>query len=350
MALVIIINHVKTKNVFIKDYEESATLESPIIVIKHNFDKLTYNTNLNPIPKRLIFEVNCRRIIEGDSLELSFTSELQNRSEYRFPSDKEMHELAKNCTTFFKIFDYKRFIVSQEELGFPIAYSLIAHKDSVQIEMLLRAIYRPQNVYCIHIDRSSNFDLLNAMKAITKCLPNAFIASKLENVIYEEYSRLQADINCMTDLIKTDVPWKYLINLPAQEYPLKTNAEIVEILKLFNGTSSIESVYNEGTYYRINETYRVNKETMKMEGTGQQKEPPPHNITVGKGSAYGAFSRHFVKFALTDDRAQDVLRWTRDTFSPDETFWATLAINKHLGAPGIKYTGGVCKMLLFCSK
>lgn len=69
---------------------------------------------------------------------------------------------------------------------------------------------------------------------------------------------------------------------------------------------------------------------MRMEGMGQQKELPPHNITVGKGSAYGAFCRHFMKCALIDDRAQDVLGWTRDTFNLDETFWATLAINKHL--------------------
>ena len=41
------------------------------------------------------------------------------------------------------------------------------------------------------------------MKAIANCLPNVFIASKLEDVIYEGYSRLQADINCMTDLLIT---------------------------------------------------------------------------------------------------------------------------------------------------
>ena len=47
----------------------------------------------------------------------------------------------------------------------------------------------------------------------------------------------------------------------------------------------------------------------------------------------------FVDFAVNDMKAREILKWTEDTFSPDETYWATLAMNKRLGTPGIKYTG-----------
>ena len=43
--------------------------------------------------------------------------------------------------------------MTAEEEAFPIAYSLLMHKEVEQAERLLRAIYRPQNSYCIHIDK-----------------------------------------------------------------------------------------------------------------------------------------------------------------------------------------------------
>ena len=292
--------------------------------------------------ERLVHEVDCRKIIEGDELEISYALDELKNGDYNCSSNDDVRNNAQNCELFLKMFNYNRFTISNEEMDFPIAFSLLVHKDAVQMEMLLRAIYRPHNVYCIHIDRKSNSSLYDAITAVTKCLPNVFIASNLEDVVYASYSRLQADINCMHDLLNyTDIKWKYLINLPAQEYPLKTNLEIVKILKLFNGINSIESVYDSASNYRVNETYKVNPKTLKMESTKQRKPPPPHNMTVGKGSAYGAFSRRFVEFALNDERAQDLLKWTEDTYSPDETFWATLAINKHLGTPGIQYNGKV---------
>ena len=65
--------------------------------------------------------------------------------------------------------------------------------------------------------------------------------------------------------------------------------------------------------------------------------PPPHDIDIVRGSAYGVFSREFVEFIIKDPRARDLLKWSEDTFSPDEHYWATLHhqyANPHLKAPG----------------
>ena len=37
--------------------------------------------------------------------------------------------------------------------------------------------------------------------------------------------------------------WKYFINLSGQMFPLHTNAELVQILKLYNGANDIEGTY-----------------------------------------------------------------------------------------------------------
>ena len=114
-----------------------------------------------------------------------------------------------------------------------------------QVERLLRAIYRPQNMYCIHIDLNSPAEVHAGMMALARCFPNVFIASKLEYVVYAGFSRLQADINCMSDHVKQDDRWRYLINVAGEAFPLRTNAEIVKILKIYNGANDIEGIYGK---------------------------------------------------------------------------------------------------------
>ena len=133
--------------------------------------------------ERLVHEVDCRRIIEGDESEIAYALDVLRNGDNSCSSNDDVRNNAQNCERFLKMFNYNRITISKEEIDFPIAFSLLVHKDAVQMEMLLRAIYRPHNVYCIHIDRKSNSSLHDAMREVTKCLPNVFIASKLEDVI-----------------------------------------------------------------------------------------------------------------------------------------------------------------------
>ena len=103
---------------------------------------------------------------------------------------------------------------SQNEADFPIAYNILTHKDVHQIEFLLRAIYRPQNVYCIHIDAKQPISFQSGLRAIAACFENVYIASKLESVVYAGFTRLQADINCMQDQVFVV---KYLLLMYFQE-------------------------------------------------------------------------------------------------------------------------------------
>lgn len=43
----------------------------------------------------------------------------------------------------------------------------------------------------------------------------------------------------MSDLWKFK-SWKYFINLSGMEFPLKTNGDLVKILKAYNGTNELE--------------------------------------------------------------------------------------------------------------
>lgn len=108
-------------------------------------------------------------------------------------------------------------------------------------ERLLRAIYAPQNVYCVHVDKKAKDSVFAAIMAITSCFPNVFMVSRPVDVVYAAWPRVQADLNCMADLYNASTTWKYFINLCGQDFPLKTNLEIVRSLRSLNGKNNMES-------------------------------------------------------------------------------------------------------------
>ncbi|XP_033728967.1 N-acetyllactosaminide beta-1,6-N-acetylglucosaminyl-transferase-like [Pecten maximus] len=229
-------------------------------------------------------------------------------------------------------------VVSDIERRFPIAFSILLYRDVEQAERLLRALYRPNNIYCFHVDLSADPVLHKAVESIVKCFHNVFISSKLEDVVYSSMSRLQADLNCMADLLQSNVPWKYFINSPSQQFPLKTNLELVKILTVYNGSNDIEGITQPFRMLKNRIAYKYVVKNGSMMLTGEKMGKPPHNITVVKGSAYGAFSRQFVNFTLHNQMSRDLLTYLKDVNSPDEYYWSTLNHDRMIAAPG-GYTG-----------
>ncbi|KFQ38474.1 N-acetyllactosaminide beta-1,6-N-acetylglucosaminyl-transferase, isoform C, partial [Mesitornis unicolor] len=225
--------------------------------------------------------------------------------------------------------------LSAEEAAFPIAYVMTLHKDFETFERLFRAVYMPQNVYCVHVDTKAPAPFHQAVQRLVGCFPNAFLASRAERVVYGGASRLRADLHCMRDLLASAVPWHYLINTCGQDFPLKTNREIVQRLKGLGGKNITPGVLPPP--HVTARTKYVHREQLYslfsfMLWTFVRKDPPPHNLTVYFGSAYVALTRPFVEFVLQDQRAIDLLAWSEDTYSPDEHFWVTL--NRIPGVPG----------------
>jgi hypothetical protein len=49
----------------------------------------------------------------------------------------------------------------------------------------------------------------------------------------------------MEELWKRHKTWKYFINLTGQEFPLKTNYELVKILQAYNGANDVEATVKQ---------------------------------------------------------------------------------------------------------
>ncbi|KAM9338276.1 beta-1,3-galactosyl-O-glycosyl-glycoprotein beta-1,6-N-acetylglucosaminyltransferase 4-like [Symphorus nematophorus] len=291
---------------------------------------------LNEIQTVHKYNINCLAIYEMDPVEVGKSLVIRRKHVVQ-DTDESLVNLTLNCSLFINSRGYDDVCVSDEEKEFPLAYSLVVHKSAWMVERLIRALYSPTNIYCIHYDQKSSAQFIAAMEGVARCLPNVFIASKRESVYYASISRLKADLNCLSDLLRSEVKWKYVINLCGQDFPLKSNIELVSELKNLNGANMLETSRPSDLkkerfrfHYELQDVmFEYQKLPVK---TQQAKAPAPHGIEVFIGNAYFVLSRDFIVHIDTSPVVKDFLAWSQDTYSPDEHFWATLV--RLEGVPG----------------
>ncbi|XP_034031510.1 beta-1,3-galactosyl-O-glycosyl-glycoprotein beta-1,6-N-acetylglucosaminyltransferase 3-like [Thalassophryne amazonica] len=265
----------------------------------------------------------CSAIITGDieGKKADFEVLLFSKRTWQLPETFYLN-ITRDCQNYIENRGFITEPLSKEEKDFPIAYSMVIHEQIEMFERLLRAIYTPQNIYCVHVDQKSTENYKNAVKAIISCFPNVFMASKLERVVYASWSRVQADLNCMKDLLSSHVQWRYLLNTCGTDFPLKTNREMVKALKALKGRNSMATgVPSKHLTARWDYHYIVTDFIM---GTGTRKSPPPITSPMYAGNAYIVVTRDFVRHVLQDKDVQKFVEWEKDTYSPDEHMWATL--------------------------
>ena len=277
-----------------------------------------------PIPSEYQADLpGCLAIINGDLEGTRFRLEqLMKPGETKTLPTKFDPTVTKDCKAYVRRRGFIPAPLSVEEQNFPIAYSMVIHEKVEMFERLLRAIYHPQNIYCVHVDKKSSQDFLHAVNAIVSCFPNVFIASKLETIVYGTWYRVQADLNCMKDLLHKPVQWKYLLNTCGADLPIKTNAEMVMALQTLNGRNSLESeATNDDKKDRWKYHFKVSDQIIQ---TNVLKSPPPISTPMYQGNAYFVVTREFVRHVIEDPEIQKFLEWEKDTYSPDEHLWATL--------------------------
>ncbi|XP_045169948.2 beta-1,3-galactosyl-O-glycosyl-glycoprotein beta-1,6-N-acetylglucosaminyltransferase-like [Mercenaria mercenaria] len=285
------------------------------------YRKQVFMANYRPIKNSA--GINCTKIIiYNDKHEISNAQNIMTKSvsvKSKLTPDFYLN-ITNKCDLFRDSRGYIEHPLSKTEFEFPVAFSILVYKDIEQVERLLRSIYRPHNFYCIHIDSKVDKSERKAVEKIADCLHNVFIAGQSVDVKWGDFTLLEAELACMKTLWAYK-QWKYYINLAGQEFPLKTNREIVAILKSLEGANVVD-----GSLSRARKVYPKRWRMAKW--------PPPHKIQIVKGSMHIAVNRHFVDFCLHDPRSHKFLTWLRPTEIPDETFFPSLNHNPHLRIKG----------------
>jgi hypothetical protein len=245
-----------------------------------------------------IYPVSCQNLYESDSDELKHALALLSDLKPSSSLADQKYNITKDQCQFYRSERFnEKFHQEDTNINrqFPLAFTILMYENIEQFERLLRVIYRPQNFYCIHVDNDASSHVLQGVKSIAQCFNNVILASKQEKVLYATFSRLQADLNCMQDLIKYP-SWKYLLNVANTELPLKTNSELVKILSIYRGYNDIEGRWKSRNVHRTEYVWQVidtaggnELQVPHLKKTDEKKKPPPGNVEIVKGSAYGRF-------------------------------------------------------------
>ena len=210
------------------------------------YGTINYSTKGNHPPILNVFSqaqfkrnVTCLDLIKGGKNIHDQTKMYMKKHPKIVRTAQDYINLTSDCPTFLRQKGYITWETSKEEAEFPIAYGILVFKHFEQVERLLRLIYRPQNFYCVHVDVKSPKVMHEAMGCLARCLPNVMKSTVAFDVKWGR--AMYAELQCMKDLWVAK-KWKYYINLTGQELPLKTNRELVHVLRSLNGSNDIEGL------------------------------------------------------------------------------------------------------------
>ncbi len=240
-------------------------------------------------------------------------------------NDNQYYKI-ESCNKYIHSRKYESFITF-EEWSFSLAYSILMYKDICQFERFLQAVWRPSNIYCIHLDADASPQIVHNVREIIKCFPNAFISTPTIDVEWGTPSVLEADLICMNNLVKITKPyWLYFLNANIHEFPLKTNLETVRILKILNGGNSIDT--------KIKFHHRLGRFRPHFDF-------PPVPLDPWFGEFHVVACRGFAEYIINSGPGQKISRWALKEWKIcDEGLYSTLNYNPHLRVPGA-YTGKV---------
>ena len=200
------------------------------------------------------------RWTEQEKFSLAKMGEFQDEYVHAFFSEIDSRE-HPNCKKIREEYP----LIEDQDGDMDIAFTLVVHKDVVQIIRLLRMIYRKNNYYCIHPDARSNVTFVNALQGAASCFgKNVELVPQERRIIvtwgYETV--LKPHLICGEQALRRHSTWSYLINAVGQEFPLRTNLEIIAALKALNGSNLIESGSLESLKYRVRGTILPLKVTL----------------------------------------------------------------------------------------
>lgn len=252
-------------------------------------------------------------------------------------SDESMMNITSSCSEFKKDFPFywprpSQTNGAESESKYPLAFVIMVAQNAEQIVRLFQSIYRPWNLYCLTYDNDTSYQFQQTMHNIDSCYDNIVMPETFVEVNWAGFSILQTAVNCLSVLNSnvSKIEWNYVQIVSWNDFPLKTNRQMVEIMRILNGSQDAELSDGQPERFR-----QFHKESNLDESKKSLKKPlPPGNMIIYKGSMAATLSRDFIKFIFENPLAIQFYNWSETMWAPEEQFWSTLVHNVHTGVPG----------------
>ncbi|KAK0423981.1 hypothetical protein QR680_008444 [Steinernema hermaphroditum] len=271
-----------------------------------------------------------------------FARNIQNAltSERKRVRLKDSFDVGMDCDSIRRRHYFPSSPLSEEEKSFAVAFIRIVHTDYLFLELMLAMEYAPQNVYCYSIDGKASAAFKGAMRKLSNCFENVFIAKEEFDVDNSGHNMSSAFIECLKTI--RDKQWKYVVLLQNHDVTLRTNRERVEILKLLNGTNDVG--VGRPWMERINK--KLDWSFAQIRLFRDDSKNTNRKIRFAKGVVQSSISREAAVYMLDKLNLQIFIKQLElGSYGLDEMFMATLQADDYIGLPGGFYYGCIEKYI-----
>uniref|UniRef100_A0A915NJV5 Uncharacterized protein n=1 Tax=Meloidogyne floridensis TaxID=298350 RepID=A0A915NJV5_9BILA len=277
--------------------------------------------------------IDCKRIIEGDEDYIKL--EAKSRLTY-----KDTKHLLMDCRS---IKERNYFLEKpNEEKKYPLAYARIVYGSYRFLEAEFATNYQHQNWYCYAVDsKIGNKQFFKRIKSLAKCFPNVIVPTKRFPVNKDGVNMVTAFMSCLEELSKKKYKWEYVFTLQNFDIQIKTNEEIIQILKWLGGANDVEYSLDkkeliQALYKKFNWTFKDLK-LFKDEKLNNQvdTEGKPLSLKITKGYIQASLARPFVDFIVQKLDLTQLLDHLNNCgeYGCDELFFQSLLATDVLKAP-----------------
>ena len=294
----------------------------------------------------------------------------------KWSHEKQIIKRTKKCDKYFKIFPpiFLDNTISKFEETSLESYNLgfVHHiqKDIAIYEAFLSIYFRPNNFYCIHLDKKAEDEVREALNRLIQCYSTKVKSGKIfmldtsksYEIVWGGDLLVKADINCLELLLrhnqnhkKEQKQWRYVSIMSGDELPLvsysKYHKEIASKLK--NEMSAVESVEvpnmqilsrltlaqrgdcsncpNAVKRNAFNNSWKslVAKEPLKFSIFNDNEYSNNPNIQIYKGIRNVILSAKDADFIVNDEASKKFLKWQIGGQFTEEHFYSTVIRINH---------------------
>lgn len=208
-----------------------------------------------------------------------------------------------------------------------IAYFILVHRYPEQFKRMFRAIYIPGNCYVVHVDKSSGPALQADVRAFLAPYQGVDMLVP-RKALWGGYSLVDAELRGMARLLEMDARWSHYINLSGQDFPLKSQAYIRDVLAANPGRQFIRFADQEQVrpatmervgHYAIEAAGRMFRTSIRRQYLAGAK---PYI-----GTQWKVVTRAFCDFVCHDAQANRFKVFYKKSFIPDEGFFQSVMLN-----------------------
>ncbi len=238
-------------------------------------------------------------------------------------------------------------LLAKKEVKMKIAYVILSHKDSTQLKRVCEKLTKnTENSVFIHLDKKTKFDPIHLQ--ISK-LPNVYFVNPRYKIYWAGFNAIKATLDSFNYALNTD-SYKRFVLMQCLDYPIKSNTYINDFFNQHSNTEFIKAVDETSTADSINSRKYsmqwnfdhcrlirgfLNKLNIILIEKLKLRKPKPLTITINneechiyRGWAQIALTRDCVEYILeTSKNNKKLLKYFKNTFAPDESFFHTIIYN-----------------------